>query len=258
MDPQKKYVLCPALAAWAVTAALVWFAPIAFCGYQNEDRLGPLWLALSNSASAIGSAAIVVIIGMAIARRRDKIRGKVLSFLAFALPVGLTLGGVAYVNEQVVKPWTGMPRPSHEYLESKGVIPIGLSAFYDKGKEDRRRYLEEAISRHGQRLQHVRPAVLRHWAVEAGFSFPSGHSLNAFLFGTVLAYLFGMGKRRWLCLLPLSWAALVCLSRAALGLHSPLDVSAGGAAGLLLAAAALVSGYLDYLPAAKGATHKRA
>ncbi|MCP5315578.1 MAG: phosphatase PAP2 family protein [Chromatiaceae bacterium] len=67
-------------------------------------------------------------------------------------------------------------------------------------------------------------------------SFPSGHTLSAFLFAGVL---FAFGNR-WRARLPLLAAAtLVGISRVALGVHWPQDIIAGAFSGLLLAAAAV-------------------
>jgi len=67
-----------------------------------------------------------------------------------------------------------------------------------------------------------------------GHSFPSGHSASAFVFAGVL-FAFSVSWTQRLLLLLL--AALVGLSRVALGVHWPVDVLAGAAGGLLSAAA---------------------
>jgi len=78
-------------------------------------------------------------------------------------------------------------------------------------------------------LRVIGPSLSRH-------SFPSGHTLSAFLFaGVLFAY-----YRSWpLRLLLLGAAALVGFSRIALGVHWPQDVLAGAFSGLMVAALAV-------------------
>lgn len=81
----------------------------------------------------------------------------------------------------------------------------------------------------------VSPRVIQHSAALDQFSFPSGHTLHAVCFSTVLlAYFPG------LALLVVSFTLLVAISRPVLGLHYPSDVLAGAALGYLLAEASLL------------------
>jgi undecaprenyl-diphosphatase len=79
---------------------------------------------------------------------------------------------------------------------------------------------------------HFAQGYRPHFAGDA-FSFPSGHSLNAFAVGTVVALAFPV-------LAPLAFlvAASVAASRVFLGLHYLTDVLAGAALGAALGAGA--------------------
>lgn len=66
------------------------------------------------------------------------------------------------------------------------------------------------------------------------YSFPSGHTLHAVAFSTVVLATYGL--LAWL-LVPFTLA--VALSRVVLGLHYPTDVAAGAAVGALLALSTL-------------------
>ena len=93
----------------------------------------------------------------------------------------------------------------------------------------------------------------KHWELETGFSFPSGHSLNVFLFAVFIAFLiqglFARGKR-WVWI-PFLWAGAVCLSRIAVGAHSPLDVTVGSLLGGLVGSLVLMAGLFDKVVPAK-------
>lgn len=66
------------------------------------------------------------------------------------------------------------------------------------------------------------------------FSFPSGHTLHAVAFSTVLLTYYPAFA--WLVL---PFSLLVALSRMVLGLHYPSDVLAGGAIGILVSSLSL-------------------
>jgi undecaprenyl-diphosphatase len=75
----------------------------------------------------------------------------------------------------------------------------------------------------------VRPV---NWFPSDRFSFPSGHALNAFAIGSVIAFSFPL-----LAVPVIVVAASVAASRVVLGLHWLSDVLAGAAAGGLIGAA---------------------
>ena len=91
-----------------------------------------------------------------------------------------------------------------------------------KGRFRRPRPSERAKARHFD----VGPLV---WFPSDRFSFPSGHALNAFAIGSVVALAFPFAA------LPvLAVAGSVAASRVVLGLHWLSDVLAGALAGLLI------------------------
>ena len=81
-------------------------------------------------------------------------------------------------------------------------------------------------------LNRERPYISLH-GVEAGmppldrYSFPSGHTLHAVSFSTVVCASFP--ELAWLCV---PFAALVAASRVVLGLHYPSDVAVGATLGM--------------------------
>jgi undecaprenyl-diphosphatase len=62
-------------------------------------------------------------------------------------------------------------------------------------------------------------------SVGGGYSFPSGHTTEAFASATALFLLFF--QRKWVGFIAFSWALSVAASRVYLGVHYPFDVLAG-------------------------------
>lgn len=84
------------------------------------------------------------------------------------------------------------------------------------------------------RLVRQRPfisfdAIQAHTAPLDLYSFPSGHTMNAVNFATLICWFFP--ELFWLVV---PFAALVAISRVVLGMHYPTDVVVGAALGLLL------------------------
>lgn len=67
-------------------------------------------------------------------------------------------------------------------------------------------------------------------------SFPSGHTITAFVLAGVLTFCATRDERRWLGWAALVAATAVAFSRIAVGAHWPLDIFAGAAGGWLCAA----------------------
>ncbi|GAB3811805.1 hypothetical protein GCM10028895_02260 [Pontibacter rugosus] len=225
----------------------VWLLPVGFSGYLQADADTLFWYSVSESGGVYGTTALALILCATAAYQQASMWHKVKAFsVGFGFLI-LTLGGVAALNEYVIKPITQVPRPSHTFLLAREGDKSLLPEFYIKTVPERQVYLQQHISQNATKYAEVAPEVLAHWVQESGYSFPSGHSQNAFMLGTMLALWLGLqlpGRRLWLLSIPLVWAVLVCLSRVALGVHSEWDVSLGAALGLLLAYLLSLTGVL--------------
>ena len=154
-------------------------------------------------------------------------------------------GAGSWLNEHGVKEWFKQPRPNIEWLAGEGgALRLGMSPveFYELGDRERRAaHLAAVLDNDPVPIAGV---VRAHWLGQTGYSFPSGHSFSAFFFATLflcLACTLVAPTRRWLFYLLLPWAVLTCYARLILRVHTPLDITAGAAAGLLLGLLAWLS-----------------
>jgi len=142
------------------------------------------------------------------------------------------------VNEHAIKPSIRASRPSHTYIVDHTKSNARLDSIYLLAENNKRKFFQGLISAAPITFENIDPRILDHWAEETGYSFPSGHSFNAFLLAGIIAfgiYQMAPKNRRVLSAIPLLWASLVALSRVAVGAHTAWDVSVGSAMGLVLA-----------------------
>ena len=141
------------------------------------------------------------------------------------------------MNEHFTKEIIGIPRPSHLFILQHSYPTIPIDSIYKISEEARRILLVKLIQSDTLSFKTMDNRIIKHWIQEAGYSFPSGHSFNAFLLATILTFSLYHSRILWVrktYILPLSWAFLVAVSRVAIGAHSSLDVLFGGALGLLI------------------------
>ena len=144
----------------------------------------------------------------------------------------------AISNEYLTKPYFKFQRPSHLYLLQKLHLESKIDSIYHLSKEERALWFRQKTQEEAKIFAEINPRVLEHWLNEAGYSFPSGHTFNAFLLACIFA--FGIKNnskiKSWqsLYLLPFIWAIGVGISRVSLGVHTLQDVCTGALLGVLI------------------------
>lgn len=159
--------------------------------------------------------------------------------------VGAILGGgVAVLNEYVVKEQLVVPRPNIIFLAGEnGSGPLEMTAeeFYGSGTRETRRELLASALKGVPESVPLSSRIKSLWMKETGYSFPSGHSFSAMFFTTFLLSLavtyLAANRYRWFYLL-LPWAVAVCYSRTILRVHTPADITVGGLLGIAVGIAA--------------------
>jgi phosphatidylglycerophosphatase B len=191
----------------------------------------------TDSAGKIGTPLLIVFIATCFILQEKTIQNKIYIFGKTVIALSCIVAMNAFFNEHITKEALQIPRPAHiklcGYCQPK-MIP---ETIYQGKEEDRKKTLTRLIEENKNHLSEMDPKVLNHWIDESGYSFPSGHSFNAFLIAVIISFSLYHSRLTWtknLMLLPFLWAILVGLSRIALGAHSALDVSIGALGGLIL------------------------
>ncbi len=207
------------------------FAKALFWITESGGKYGVPWVLL---------AATLLLVAMARFTNRERIREAILILLV----AGVVLGICAQLNEHVIKPAIGIPRP---YLVELARDPtdkplLGMTAqeFYAlPSKAERSAYLKRVLPDNLPLSVEIR----EHWIAETGYSFPSGHSfasmmLATFFMAVARRELIGL-KLAMFFLMPV-WATAVCLSRSLLRVHTPTDIGAGACEGIIVALLAYI------------------
>jgi phosphatidylglycerophosphatase B len=221
--------------------ALVWLAPIEFTACKPHSYWCHTAYWLTESAGKYGTLVIVMATGLIFALHARGAAGRIKAFLKVALVFIVLLSSFAYINEHITKTILKFPRPSHLFIVKAAHSDI--DSLYKLKERPRQASLRQMIENTPALYETLDKKVQEHWIEESGYSFPSGHSFNAFLCGCLLAYCVMQGRFRKLYFLPLIWSVMIAVSRVAIGAHSALDVSVGGLLGVLVAWAFLSMDY---------------
>ena len=243
-----RLVFCHAAVAFLVTSAVAWIAPVSFSGFRADQSFSRFWLLLSDSGAQWGVGSAMLLATALVAAKHAGIKTRALKAIQFFAGLCIVLATLALINEFVTKPLIAAHRPFVLKLDEAGLL--SANEFYVlAGKPERTDFLRKILDENPDHplVRFLDPHIKEHWAMHTGFSFPSGHSQNAFLFAVILGFLIQhlapKGKRFvWI---PFLWASGICLSRVALGVHSPLDITVGALTGGIFGSLILVSGLLN-------------
>lgn len=231
------------ISSWILLVVIVWTMPIAFQACDKNSISSNIALIFTESAGKIGTVFLLLLLSTWLAIRHESTRKKRYSFLISFLFFIMVIGGVAYLNEYFTKVKFGKHRPSHQYLMAISTHTITLDSAYKLPDDQRSLYFIDIVSQNKKKLSHIDYRVINHWLSESGYSFPSGHTMNAFLISGILAFMMQksrLKRLKKLFFIPMFWAIGVAISRVSLGAHTSLDVSVGAVIGMILAGIVLV------------------
>jgi phosphatidylglycerophosphatase B len=234
-----KNVIKVALVFYGLLLAVIWLTPIAFAGIKINSFKSDLAYAVTNSGGTYYITAITFVTAIIFAYRSGLNMHVLLKFLKQFGILFLMLACFALLNEFVIKGMAKIARPSHLYVYKHALHEIDLKQFYELNVKQRQIELKKMIDSSAFLKQNVDHKVLAHWIEEAGYSFPSGHSFNAFLLATVLSFSIKRSRKLHLnkfYFVPFVWATAIAVSRVALGAHAPIDVTFGSALGVFFGA----------------------
>jgi phosphatidylglycerophosphatase B len=230
-----KPVVKIALLAYAVLLIAVWAFPLAFTACSKDSFWCSTAYWLTESAGKYGTLLIVTASAFLYTVRLRSKKERLVTFSRSFIVLLAVLSVFAYINEHATKKILKYPRPSHTYVIHEAGKTVNLDSMYELEKEQRQKFLTELINSAPVLTENVDKKVLDHWVEEAGYSFPSGHSFNAFLLGTILAFSLYHTRFKRFFFVPFIWSVFIGVARVAIGAHSALDVSVGAALGVLIA-----------------------
>lgn len=234
----KRPFLYIAIGSYLLLTMLVWFSPVAFSAIFANSFSTSLAYFFTESAGKYGTVLLIVGSSYAYTIRFDRKREKLATFIKSFVAVTLLLSVFAYTNEHLTKPLAKAARPSHLYMLQHTQLLPQLDSLYTLTKDKRQLFFATLVQQNTQQFPAIDERVLDHWVEEAGYSFPSGHTFNAFLLATILAFGLYNATNKQLhryVYVPFLWAVFVGISRVAIGAHTALDVTAGAGLGLMLA-----------------------
>lgn len=223
--------------SFVLLLCVVWFLYPEFTACTKDSIWCLMMYYTTQSAGRNGTLIIVLLASAGFTFSEPHPKQKAKAFFKTFFILMVFLAAFASLNENVIKPAVGSSRPSHLYIIKNTSPQMKLDSIYSLVVTQRRLFFRDMIKSDTIHFKTIDPRILEHWIEEAGYSFPSGHTFNAFLLGCILAFgIFHFSGERvtfW-CFIPLVWACMVGVSRVAMGAHTALDVTGGAGLGLFI------------------------
>jgi hypothetical protein len=110
-----------------------------------------------------------------------------LVFIRSLLALVVILSAFAYLNEHLIKSTLRIVRPSHTFMVKDTEFNSKLDSIYNLTDNNKRAFFKSVITADTITFKTIDERILNHWVEEMGYSFPSGHSFNAFLLAGIIA-----------------------------------------------------------------------
>jgi phosphatidylglycerophosphatase B len=230
----KKIVILFAF-CWVCMVVVVFLPDVAFSAIAHDSIKSKVAILITETAGKIGTFLIVVITVLLYTRKMLRSRDILKTLIRSTFLLFILIGGFAFINENLTKKATKIIRPSLKYIHHMTNGDFNPEKLYISSDDQRTQIVMSAIASHKSNFDHVDRNVLNHWIDETGYSFPSGHTFNAFLLATIISFSLYHSRSKSVdqyYVIPPVWAMMVGISRVALGAHGPWDVFFGGALGM--------------------------
>jgi phosphatidylglycerophosphatase B len=219
--------------------AIIWTFNLGFSATVCNSWWTNIAYYLTQSGGTVGTTIGVIVACVLYTVQEIGWKNKLVIFGKAFVGLALIIGTFAAINEKYTKPLLKLERPSHHEMLSRLQMNALVDSLYQLSKDERIAFFGGQTVNKPELFNNIDPQVLQHWVLEGGYSFPSGHTFNAFL----LAMIFSFGilhntknvNLRKLYYLPFVWATGIGVSRVALGAHSIIDVTAGALMGVFIA-----------------------